>query len=335
MAEPANFPHPLLLCDIGGTNVRLAEVAGPGERARGEIRFATDEDASLSHAIAARRDRFSAKPASLIVCAAGPIEGRQVKLTNARWIVDGPEIAAALGLRQGLLLNDFEAQAITLAHLRPDAVRPIGSVKGPESGTRLVLGPGTGLGAALLLEWQGRFMPLTTEAGHMDFGPASPFEHELWGVLHRGVARITGETLLSGRGMLRLYEALCTLEGAQPATKDPAGITTLAFENRNGIEARAQKLFWVLTARYAGQLALGLVAKGGVTLSGGILPKIVDFLEEGEFRRAFDEQVPLQALVEKIPVRLVTDPHAVLDGLASLAAAPDLFLIDYRTRLWR
>ena len=101
------------------------------------------------------------------------------------------------------------------------------------------------------------------------------------------------------------------------------------------MEARTLRMFWTLAARFAGSLALGFLAKGGVTLSGGILKQIVDFLDPAEFRRAFDDQAPLQALVAKIPVRLVADDRSVLDGLAALAARPDRFLIDYAARLWR
>ena len=178
-------------------------------------------------------------------------------------------------------------------------------------------------------------MPVTTEAGHLEFSAANPFERKVWAVLQRKMARITGESLLSGPGMVRLYRAICDLEGATPATDDPAGITERAHENGNGAEAKVLRLFWMLVARFSGNLALGLLAKGGVALSGGILRKIIDFLDPAEFRRAFDDQAPLQALVAKIPVSLVTDEHSLLNGLAALAARPERFMIDYENRLWR
>ncbi|WP_174280389.1 glucokinase, partial [Sphingomonas bacterium] len=111
-------------------------------------------------------------------------------------------------------------------------------------------------------------------------------------------------------------------------------ITEMALADTAGTEARALRAFWILVARYSGGLALGLLAKGGVTLSGGILKRIVAFLDPKEFRRAFDDQAPLGALVAKIPVRLVTDDSSVQDGLAALAANPRRFMIDYPARLW-
>lgn len=335
-AATAVFPYPVAVCDIGGTNVRLAEIVAPGSDLKIVARIGTGAHDTLAQAIASCHDSFASPPRSLIVCAAGPVDGRSVKLTNARWTIDGPQVAAALGLDQGLLLNDFEAQAIMLPSLRPEHVLAIGEQAAPASGgTRLVLGPGTGLGAGLLVPAQGALMPLMTEAGHMDFGATSPFDVAVWAIVRRDFGRVTGESLLSGPGTVRLYRAICELEGVAPATDDPATITDRAFADRESIEARTLRAFWILVARFAGSLALGFLAKGGVTLSGGILKRIVDFLDPGAFRHAFEDQAPLQALVAKIPVRLVTDDSSVLEGLAALAADPDRFGIAYRERLWR
>ena len=334
--DAPSFAYPVALCDIGGTNVRLTELVEPGAALGAVAHAHTDQYEGLAGAVDALSASFSRKPRSLVVCAAGPVEGRRVKLTNARWTIDGPQIAGALGLDQGLLLNDFEAQAIMLPTLGGAGTIPIGDAEVPGGEqTRLVLGPGTGLGVGLLLPWQGRLMPVMTEAGHMDFAPASPFEFDLWTVLHRTLTRVTGESLLSGPGTVRLYKAICELEGFTPTAHDGAEITRIAHEQPDGVEARTQRIFWTLVARYAGSLALGMLAKGGVALSGGILKKITAFLDAAEFRRAFDAQEPLGALVAKIPVTLVIDEGCVQNGLAELAAEPGRFMIDYKARLWR
>lgn len=116
--DAPSFPFPVALCDIGGTNVRLTEVSEPGATPGVTAHAHTDEYDGLAAAVEALSASFSRKPRSLVVCAAGPVEGRRVKLTNARWTIDGPDVAKALGLDQGLLLNDFEAQAIMLSTLR-------------------------------------------------------------------------------------------------------------------------------------------------------------------------------------------------------------------------
>jgi glucokinase len=332
----ATFRHPALLCDIGGTNVRVAEVIAPGAPVNILAHIGTHDSKGLAEALAGIIETRPVRPRSIIVCAAGPVEGRRVTLTNARWTIDGPGVAKQLKLDQGLLLNDFEAQAIMLPSLRARDTKAIGDVRPPRTqAARLVIGPGTGLGAALLLPWQSGMLPVTTEAGHMDFGPASAFEIELWAVIQRSVTRITGEGLLSGPGTMRLYHALCEIEGVKPNVADPADVTALGHEDRKGIEAKTLRLFWHLMARYSGFLALGLLARGGVVLSGGILPKITEFLDVAAFRTAFDDQAPLRHVVEKIPVRLVTAHDGVLRGLAALAADPDRYMIDYSARLWR
>ena len=334
--DAPSFPYPVALCDIGGTNVRLSELTGP-TAAPGAITHAhTDEYADLAKAVEALSASFTQRPRSLVVCAAGPVEGRRVKLTNARWTVDGPQVAAALGLEQGLLLNDFEAQAITLPTLGGDGATSIGDVVAPPNeGTRLVLGPGTGLGVGLLVPWQGRLMPLMSEAGHMDFGPSNASEYAVWDILHRTLPRVTGESLLSGPGTVRLYEALCAIEGVSPRSQDASEITRLAQSTSDGVEARTLRMFWTLVARFAGGLAMGLLATGGVALSGGILRKITGFLDPQAFRQAFENQQPLHALVAKIPVTLVSDESSIYGGLAGLAANPSRFMIDYRARAWK
>ncbi len=334
--DAPSFAYPVALCDIGGTNVRLSEITEPGAAPGATAHAHTDEYDGLAAAVEALSASFSQKPRSLVVCAAGPVSGRQSKLTNARWLIDGPQVAQALGLDQGLLLNDFEAQAIMLPTLGGDGTMPIGDVEAPQGDhTRLVLGPGTGLGVGLLMPWQGRLMPVMTEAGHMDFAPSSPFEFELWTVLLRTVSRVTGETLLSGPGTVRLYKAICELEGIKPEAHDGAEITRIAHAHRDGAEARTQRMFWTLVARFTGSLALGMLAKGGVALSGGILKKITTFLDAAEFRRVFEAQEPLADLVARIPVTLVTDDSSVQGGLAALAVDPGRFMIDYKARLWK
>lgn len=334
-SKARSFPFPVLLCDIGGTNVRLAELPAPDAAVKFLAHLATGDHPDLAAAIDSQRASFAAPPRSLIVCAAGPVEGQTVKLTNARWTLEGRQLLETLGLAQGLLLNDFEAQAIMVPSLRSEAIVAIGHVPKNDTGTRLVIGPGTGLGVGLLVPWEDRLLPLMSEAGHTDFGPVGATERAIWTILQRSVSRVSGESLLSGPGTVRLYDALCEIEGVAPATDDAAAITQLALRSDTGIEAQTLRMFWTLVARFSGRLALGMLAKGGVTLSGGILKKIVTFLDADAFRQAFDDQAPLQKLVAKIPVTLVTDDHALLDGLAGLASHPGRFMIDYTNRLWR
>jgi glucokinase len=269
----------------------------------------------------------------MLVCAAGPLVGRAVSLTNAGWRIDGPEAARQLGLSQGLLFNDFEAMAYSLASLGPQDVRPIGPTPWSADGVQVVLGPGTGLGVAALARIGGLFAALPTEAGHVDFGPVGAEEEGLWPRLERVHGRITAETVLSGPGLERLHAARREALGRPAQARTAAQITTAGLAGP-GDERDALALLWRIAARFAGDMALAHLARGGVTLAGGVLPRIEALLDEAAFRRAFEAKQPMDALVRAIPTRLVTSPSAVLMGMAAIAAAPERFAIDYPTRLW-
>jgi glucokinase len=115
---------------------------------------------------------------------------------------------------------------------------------------------------------------------------------------------------------------------------DPPAVTTAATANPNGEEATSVKLYWHIVARFAGDMAVTFVATGGVTLSGGVLPRVVSFLDETVFRQAFEAKAPVDGLAKRIPTRLVTREDAVLVGMAAIAATPDRYGIDYGSRAW-
>src|SRR5260370_20065449 len=172
------FPFPVLVCDTGGTNVRFALEGEPGAGLSEGVHLKTDDYPGLPEAIEAAAPRLGTRPRSIIACGAGPVAGRTLKLTNAPWVMDGPEAARRTGLSQGLLLNDFEAQALSLPTIPEGWERRIGPLKFGPAGPQVILGPGTGLGIAALVEADGRFTPVSSEACHIDFGPVRPGEFE-------------------------------------------------------------------------------------------------------------------------------------------------------------
>ena len=239
--------------------------------------------------------------------------------------MDGPEAARRTGLKQGLLLNDFEAQALSLPTIPEGWERRIGPLKfGPE-GPQVILGPGTGLGVAALVEADGRFTPVSSEACHIDFGPVRPEEFEIWPHLERAHGRITSESVISGAGLARVHRARMMAKGAPDPHVDPPAVTTAAAADPKGEEATSLRLYWHIVARFAGDMAVTFVATGGVTLSGGVLPRVVDFLDEAAFRQAFEAKAPVDELAKRIPTRLVTREDAVLVGMAAIASTPDRY----------
>jgi glucokinase len=328
------FPFPLLVCDTGGTNVRFALVSEPGAALSEIVHLRTDDYPGLAEAIEAAAPKLGSRPRSAIACGAGPVVGRTLKLTNAPWVMDGPEAARRTGLAQGLLLNDFEAQALSLPAVPEAWVKRIGPLAfGPE-GPQVILGPGTGLGVAALVEADGRFTAVSSEACHIDFGPLWPEEFALWPHLERAHGRVTSESVISGVGMARVHRARMMAQGHADPHLDPPAVTAAAQAEPDGEAATSLRLYWRIVARFAGDMAVTFVATGGLTLAGGVLPRVLDFLDEAAFRQAFEAKAPVDGLAKRIPTRLVTREETVLLGMAAIGAAPDRYAIDYGSRAW-
>jgi glucokinase len=328
------FPFPALVCDTGGTNVRFALVGEPGARLSDIVHLHTGDYPGLAEAIEAAVPKLGARPRSTIACGAGPVVGRTLKLTNAPWVMDGPEAARRTGLSQGLLLNDFEAQALSLPTIPEVWERRIGPLRFGAEGPQVILGPGTGLGVAALVEADGRFTPVSSEACHIDFGPVTPEEFALWPHLERAHGRVTSESVISGAGLARVHRARRMTQGLADPHVEPPAVTAAALADPEGEEAMSLRLYWHIVARFAGDMAVTFVATGGVTLSGGVLPRVVDFLDEAAFRQAFESKAPVDGLAKRIPTRLVTREDAVLVGMAAIASAPDRYGVDYGSRAW-
>jgi glucokinase len=210
----------------------------------------------------------------------------------------------------------------------------IGPLKFGPQGPQVILGPGTGLGVAALVEADGRFTPVSSEACHIDFGPVTPEEFTLWPHLERAHGRVTSESVISGAGLARVHRARIMTKGAPDPHVDPPAVTAAALADPEGEEATSLRLYWRIVARFAGDMAVTFVATGGVTLSGGVLPRVVKLLDEAEFRRAFEAKAPVDDLAKRIPTRLVTREDAVLVGMAAIASTPDRYGIDYESRGW-
>ena len=330
-----DFALPLLVCDIGGTNVRVAAVHEAGKPPRAVAHVATNSAASFEAAIKALCEAKAIRPASIIACAAGPVTGRRVRLTNADWLIDGESVAKTLGLSQGLLLNDFEAQALSLPAIEPGWTRPIGlPVSDANVWPQVILGPGTGLGCAALLDQGGMYISIPSEASHAGFGPASEDDELVWPYLARAQGRWTMESVVSGVGLARLHTARALAAGREAPDQDAPAIVEQALADAHGPARLSVAHFLRLTARVAGDLALIFLARGGVTLSGGVLPRIATLIDDDEFRAAFEDKAPMKDLVHQIPVRLIVHEDTVLAGLAAVAGNPARYGIDYARRAW-
>ncbi len=329
------FPHPLLVADIGGTNARFALASAPGAPLRLVAKVRTRSCATPQEAVAqAIAASGEPRPASIIICAAGPVIGRHAQLTNAPWTFDGPAIAADCGLAQGLLLNDFEAAALSLAFATPDDLAPIGPAIVPGRGPKVILGPGTGLGVAALITCGGTVMALPGEGGHIGIGPQDAEDEAFWPRIERIAGRVTPETLLCGPGLVRLHKALAEGFGRDDVETEPPAIAARALSGECPHCVATVAAFLKHLARFAGDMGLVYGATGGVFIRGGVMNSLGALIDPPVFRGYFNDKRPVDELARAIPLSRVPDDAIILRAMAGIGAEPERFALDYASRAW-
>lgn len=328
-----DFRFPVLLADIGGTNARFALIAEAGAPVSLPLRLPTAGYARFEDAAreAIRRSGWPA-PRTLLVGAAGPVRDRSIDLTNARWSLRHDAILEALGLDQGLLLNDFEVLSLALPHFSPSDLLAIGTGRAAD-GARLVVGPGTGLGVGALVRAGDRLLPVSSEGGHVGLPPETAEEQAVYAHLGLDGRRAQAEMLLAGPGLPALYRALAVVNGWPVRDLESAAVVAGALGEDPA--ARAAVRFQLdLLARYAGDMALTFLALGGVYLGGGMLPRIRSLIDPVAFRARFARNEAHAALLAGMPVWLITAEEPAFIGLAALARRPSDYWLDYEDRLW-
>ncbi len=335
-ASEQAFPFPLLIGDIGGTNARFALLADAHSEPRQLAPVKTGDFETIEAALQrSLPDQRSSRPRSAILALAGPIQGDEVPLTNADWVIRPKDMLASLGLEDVLLINDFEAQALAVAAPADEDLVQIGGGSILSRSSRVVLGPGTGLGVAGMVFAQNSWIPVPGEGGHVDIGPSTERDFRIWPFLEPIEGRMAREQILCGRGIMNLYRAVCAADGIDPTLKDQAEVTTAALSGADSPAAESLSLFCTYLGRVAGDMALIFMARGGVFLAGGITQKILPALMQPEFRAAFEEKAPHSSLMRTIATFAVVHPMAALSGLAAFARKPGEFGVATEGRRWR
>ncbi len=334
--ENEQLTFPILIGDIGGTNARFSILIDAYAEPKQFPNVHTADFATIDEAIQVTvLDKTSVQPRSAILAIAGPINDDEIPLTNCDWVVRPKAMISDLGFSDVLVVNDFEAQALAIASLADQYREPIGEQGDASLASRVVLGPGTGLGVAGLVHAQHMWFPVPGEGGHVDVGPRSERDYEIFPHLTPIEGRISAEQLLSGRGILNIYGAVCAASGIEPVYKDPAEVTTNALSGADPAAVETISLFVTYLGRVAGDMALIFMARGGVFLAGGISQKIIPALKRPEFRQAFEDKAPHSHLMKTIPTFVVTHPLAALSGLATYARTPGSFGLATEGRRWR
>jgi glucokinase len=321
----------ILAGDIGGTNARLAYFQPQNGHLRlvSERVYPSREHSELGEIVTQFLEDSDTRPEVACFGIAGPVRNGRVETSNLPWIVEQSRLAKQIHLPATLLINDLEANAWGIAALAAADLVPLNKVSGPTVGNQGVIAPGTGLGEAGLF-WDGtRHHVFACEGGHTDFGPQGDLQIELVRFLERRFGHVSYERILSGPGLVNVYEFLlesgCGKEAPELAAAiqkgDPAAaISRAAVDNSCPLAVKALDLWVAVYGAEAANLALKVMATGGLFLAGGISPKILTKLTGPAFMKSFVEKGRLRPLLESIPVQVVMNDKAGLLGAARCAA---------------
>lgn len=304
-----------LLADIGGTNARFA--LANRDEIWGFRSLPSADHPSLEHAAEAylALEAPPGRPSIGAFALAGPVTGDLIRMTNLPWEFSTAALSARLRLERLEIVNDSAAIAYSIPHLQEDQRRKIGDGQPVDGGVIGVLGPGSGLGVSALVQDAGGWRVLSTEGGHVTLPVVTHREMAVLGQLGRKFGHVSAERALSGPGMVNLYEALCAIDSIAPLALTPAELCDLAVGRHDARCGEALDMFCSLLGTVAGNLALTYGATGGIYLAGGILPRILPFLEASSFRNRFLEKGRMRAYLEPIPSYLVTHKSPALAGL--------------------
>ncbi|MHC1479410.1 glucokinase [Frateuria aurantia] len=317
-----------VVADVGGTHARLG-ITHAGQ-ASGKVlestirRYVCADWSGLDAIVADYLQRTAmAAPASAFLCAiAGYLQDGEVINRNLPWPVSHRLLSEACGGMTVHLVNDFEALAYATLALDESELAPIlrPAVTAKDSmGSTIVLGPGTGLGSAILIRGPAGLQVLPAEAGQMAMAPTTGRELKVFEQFARRHSYVATEHVLSGPGLLATYQMLCAFDGAAPNASSPAEVSELAHSNADPLAVEALDIFCGLLGSLAGDLAMLVGATGGIYLGGGFVPDLLKFLPRSSFERRFFNKGVMRRYLEQVPVWGLLPAEYGMRGAAVMA----------------
>lgn len=329
----------ILAGDIGGTHTRVAFFDGDAAHPRLVLQraYASREHHGLGEIVSAFLSNQTLTAGAACFGVAGPVVNGRVSTSNLAWLVDSLELAKEINIPDVFVINDLQAHAWSLAALAQQDFAELNAGAPEPKGNLALVAPGTGLGEAGLY-WDGTLhRPIASEGGHADWAARNDVEIELLKYLLGRYGRVSYERILSGPGLVNVYEFLRdTRREDEPASlrAEIAGGDAAEVISRHGLAgtaaicARALDIFISVLAAEAGNAALRFVATGGVYLGGGIPAKIIAKLQQPSFLDDFRNKGRMRPLVEMVPLRVVLNENAGLIGAARVALLHGLKISD-------
>ncbi|TEW56018.1 glucokinase [Psychromonas sp. RZ22] len=305
-----------VVVDVGGTNIRL----GVLNLSNGEIdqvkEYLCSEFTTLENAIEQYFVTLPASVAHLCIGIACPVEGDEVKMVNFHWQFSQAALKNKFALKSLYVINDYTAISLAVPFLDETQQIKVGGGSIVDNAMKAVFGPGTGLGVSHLIKQDDKWISLDGEGGHISFAPNNRQQAEVLLILQEQFGHVSTERLLSGQGIVNIYQALCKLK-EQPVQYDEAAqITTAAVNNECEMAEQTLNLFCQAMGSFAGNLVLNLDCRGGVYIAGGIVPRFLEFFENSEFRQYFEAKGRLQEYLSHIPAYVITHKNPGLLGAA-------------------
>lgn len=319
----------VLAGDVGGTNARLAlvEIDARGAALQAVEVYPSQDYPGLTPIVTRFLVSARVRPDRACYGIAGPVVDQRCSLSNVSWpVIDAAELARDTGIEQTLLINDFSAVAYGIARLTPDDFVSLQDGVPVARGPIGLIGAGTGLGHGFLLWHDGGYGVHPSEAGHAAFAARDEEEWGLVEFLTPQLGRVSWERILSGPGVVSLYQYLVSGHYAPEQTmiqqemqrEDPAAVVTRhGLAGTDPLCVKALEMFVSVYGAQAGNLAVTVVATGGIYVAGGIAPRIIDKLRDGTFMESFRALGRFADFAATIPVRVIMNPDVGMLGAAA------------------
>ncbi|MDP9349852.1 MAG: glucokinase [Gemmatimonadota bacterium] len=319
----------LLAGDVGGTKTVLALVDPASGRIAAEATFESRALPGLDGGLGEFLDRNGATARWASLSVAGPVIDGRAHLSNLGWTIDGEELADTFGLAAVRLVNDLQATAFALPQLGSEHLLTLQAGEWLAGGARAVIAPGTGLGEAFIFSTGPGFTAYPSEGGNADFAPTDRLQAELCLFLLERQGHVSYEDVCSGRGIPNIYRFLkesgtaeepAWLRDRLAVAADAAPViveAALADPTPGSIAALTLDTFAAILAAEAGNLALRVLATGGVYLGGGIPPKVLPALRSERFLERFRAKGIFAELLGRMPLHVILEPRAALLGAAT------------------
>lgn len=304
------------VADVGGTNIRIAQV--DGLKVSHIKKYLCKDFATIGDAIKRYFSEYSdVSFGSGCIGIACPVPGDWVKMTNHTWQFSIAQLTVDLSLDWLGVINDFTSVAYSLPELDEDQKVQIGAGTVRVNANVAVFGPGTGLGVEHITFTENGWKALDGEGGHVDFAPQDENEFAIWHYLNKKLGHVSAEEVLSGRGIVHIYEGLAEKRQQPAVYNDPAQITAKALAEECELCLATLQQFCKIMGSFAGNLALNLGTAGGVYIGGGIASRFVEFIKKSDFRARFEDKGRFSHYVSNIPTYIITEPDHGLIGAAA------------------